>query len=59
MKIIYCFEHDIGYFADSVATITFDATDIQIGKVIVGTAFFGGDANFGWGCLIIYFDKET
>ena len=47
MKIIYCFEHDIGYFTDPVATIAFDATDIQIGAGVSGVGIsFGADRIF-------------
>ena len=53
------FEHDIRYFARSVATIGLHATYINIGKVVVRTAFLCRNTHFRRCRMVVYLNKEA
>jgi len=59
MQFFDRFQHDIGYFAYSVATIGFHASDIQVGEIVVCSAFLSGNTDFRGSRMVVYLDKET
>ena len=59
MQFLNRFKHDIGNFAYPVAAVGFHSSDIQVGKVVVGSAFLGGNTDLRRCRMVIYLDKEA
>ena len=55
MDVVNDFQHDIGDFIDAVGTVRFQAADVDVGKIIVGSAFLGRNPYLGRRRVVIKF----
>ena len=53
------FKHQVRDFTDTIFAITGDATDIDIGEIVVGATFTGSDANFWRFRMVVDFNPEA
>ena len=59
MQFLNRFKHDIRNFAYPVTAVGFHSSDIQVSKVVVGSAFLGGNTDLRRCRMVIYLDKEA
>ena len=59
MEFIDHFQNNIGNIVDTIASVPRETTQIDVCKIIVGTAFLGGNTYFWWRGMVVDLDPET
>ena len=54
MQFLDNFEHNIRNFTRSVAAVAFNSSNVDIGKIVVSSAFTGGDSYFRRCRMVVY-----
>ena len=59
LQFVDHFEDEVGDVAGAVGTVAFQAAQVDVGEVVVGAAFLGGDADLGRGRMVVDLDPQA